>query len=96
VLLAQDGQKALDLLQKSSVLPKLGLILLDYMMPVMDGATFLLELQRNHPQILSAIPIFLITGRNDTTHVTIKTTGTLQKPFDMEELSTIAARYCAV
>ena len=43
VLLAKHGQAALDILMTSST-SKPGLILLDYMMPVMDGPAFLLEL----------------------------------------------------
>ena len=94
VLLAKHGQEALDILEKSSS-HRLGLILLDFMMPVMDGRTFLLELQRNHPEILELIPIFIITAGNKDTHqVTIKTTGILKKPFDMDELFSVVTRYC--
>jgi chemosensory pili system protein ChpA (sensor histidine kinase/response regulator) len=94
VLLAKHGQEALDLLEKSPT-SKIGLILLDFMMPVMDGPTFLLKLQRNHPEILSSIPIFIITAANIDTHrVTIKTTGLLKKPFDMKELFSVVTRYC--
>lgn len=93
VLLAKHGQEALDLLESSK--HKFGLILLDFMMPVMDGPTFLLELKRNHPKILSSIPIFIITAGNNYTHqVTIKTTGLLRKPFDMDELFSVVTRYC--
>ena len=93
VLVAKHGQEALDILEKSSS-HKLGLILLDFMMPVMDGAAFLLELQRNHPKILDSIPIFIITAGNDAHQVTIKTTGILKKPFDMDELFRIVIKYC--
>ena len=94
VLLAEHGQAALDLI-KTSATPKPGLIFLDLMMPVMDGPTFLSELQRNHPQVLADIPIFMMTASPDKHRLTIKTTGFLKKPFELSELSRIAAQYCA-
>jgi len=94
VLDAKHGQEALDILKKKSS-HKLGLILLDSKMPVMDGSSFLLELQRKHPKILDLIPIFLTTGRSNFTNpVSIKTTGVLQKPFHMDELFKIITKYC--
>ena len=94
VLLAEHGQAALDILMTSSA-PKPGLILLDYMMPVMDGPTFLSGLQRNHPEIFAHTPIFMMTARADTPQLTIKTTGLVRKPFDLRELFSLAERYCA-
>jgi len=93
VLVAEHGQEALDILEKSSS-SKIGLILLDFMMPVMDGPAFLLELKRKHPKILERIPIFIIAAGNITHRVAIKTTGILQKPFDIDELFKIVTRYC--
>lgn len=93
VLLAENGQAALDILTTSSA-PKPGLILIDLTMPVMDGPTFLLELQRNHPEIFAHIPIFIMSARDDTHPLTIKTTGLIRKPFDLSELFSLAARYC--
>ena len=94
VLVAQHGQEALDILEKSFD-HKLGLILHDFKMPVMDGPAFLLELQRKHPKILERIPIFIITaGTNDSPPMTIKTTGILKKPFDMNELFRVVKQYC--
>jgi CheY-like chemotaxis protein len=94
VLVAIHGQEALDLLEMNATSKKIGLILLDYLMPVMDGSAFLLELQRKHPKILSSIPIFMITAGSGSHRVTIKTTGILQKPFDLDELLRIATQYC--
>lgn len=94
VLAAKHGQEALDLLGKISI-EKLGLILLDFKMPVMDGPAFLSALQQENPQILVSIPIFIITaGNNDTHQTTIKTTGILKKPFDMAELFRIVTLHC--
>ena len=94
VLLADHGRAALDYLKLGST-PKPGLILLDPMMPVMDGQTFLSELQRNHPEILADIPIFIMTAAvGDISRLIIKTTGFMKKPLELEELRRIAKQYC--
>jgi len=94
VLAAKHGLEALNIIKKRSN-HKLGLILLDFKMPVMDGPSFLLELQRTKPEILDSIPIFIITaGYNEEHQATIKTTGILKKPFNIKELFSIVTRYC--
>ena len=94
VLVAKHGKEAIRILKKGSKF-KLGLILLDFKMPVMDGPTFLLKLEQDHPELLLSTPIFIITADDKDTHqVKINTTGILKKPFDMDELFRIAALYC--
>ena len=93
VLLAGNGQEALDLLETGSTVTP-GLIFLDFMMPVMDGRTFLLELERIHPKIFSHTPIFIMSAWGDIHKMTFKTTGLVKKPFDLRELSRIAAKHC--
>ncbi len=93
VLLADHGQAALDLLGRRST-PRPGLILLDLMMPVMDGSTFLSKLPLSHPEISAQTPIFIITAGGASHGLTIKTTGFLKKPLDLDELSDLATRYC--
>ena len=58
--LAKSGERALKFLEKNQV----DLILLDLMMPVMDGTTFL-EYKRNDKKI-AGIPVIIITA-DDTT-----------------------------
>ena len=99
VLLAKHGQAALDLLALRTLAegatPKIGLVLLDLMMPVMDGFTFLAELERSHPTIFAETPIFVMSARTDTHKVAAKVTGVMKKPLDLDELLQVAARYCA-
>ncbi len=61
VIEAENGRKALDLLQTEQP----GLILLDLMMPEMDGFEFLREL-RQHPQWRS-LPAIVLTAKDLTT-----------------------------
>jgi CheY-like chemotaxis protein len=58
ILLARDGQEALTILQECS--PQV--ILLDLVMPNMDGFQFL-ELRRRHP-VLREIPVVIISARD--------------------------------
>ncbi len=93
VFLANHGQVALDLFEKIST-PKFGLILVDFRMPVMNGATFLLEFERIHPQLFADTAIFIMSAGTDINQSTLKATGFLEKPFDLDELVRIAAQYC--
>lgn len=67
VIEAENGKQALEILQKEGVVDA---ILLDLMMPVMDGMTFL-EHKKNNPEIAD-IPVIMITA-DDTTKRQIET-----------------------
>ena len=58
VLEAENGKEALDILAVNA--DKVSLILLDVMMPVMDGYTFLDHLKND--QRLSLIPVIVMTS----------------------------------
>ncbi len=60
VLVANSGQKALQIAKE---LPKPDLILLDVMMPVMDGYQVFQELQND--QMTREIPVIFVTAMND-------------------------------
>ena len=59
VLEAENGQEGLDILQQNK---DVALILLDMMMPVMDGYTFLDRLREDEE--LSLIPVIVLTQSN--------------------------------
>lgn len=59
---AENGQEALDILAEHH--EEIEVILLDLVMPVMDGQTFLIERQ-NYPEYLR-IPVVIITGEDRT------------------------------
>ncbi len=83
---AADGSEALDLLDVW--VP--GLIILDLMMPVMDGWTFRTE-QRKRPTIAD-VPVLILSGTHDLgTHAErLQAAGVISKPFDLAMfLSTI-------
>ena len=65
VATACNGQEAIDLLRSTETQPRL--VLLDMMMPVMDGMGFLNILTND--TILAAIPVYIHSANNDFSNV---------------------------
>ena len=83
VLIAEDGQKALELFDANE--EKISLLLLDWMLPKVDGLTAARKIRRR-----SQVPILMMTAKDQ---VVDKVSGLdagvddyLTKPFDIEEL----------
>lgn len=91
VMSASNGVEALDLLRDK---PRPGLILLDLMMPIMNGWELRSELGRN-PH-LSAIPIVVISGDGsiDRKASALGVNGYLRKPVDLDSLLETVQRFC--
>jgi CheY-like chemotaxis protein len=70
-------------------------VLLDYMMPVMDGLAFGIELRRK-PEY-ATLPIVLMSAAPDADEVceAIGARGLLRKPFDIDELAVLVERVAA-
>jgi CheY-like chemotaxis protein len=90
---APNGRAALDLLRNTLVPPRL--ILLDLMMPVMDGRTFR-EVQLRMPE-LRDIPVVLMSAFREleAEAKSLAAAGFLKKPLRLEELREPSARFCA-
>jgi len=71
------------------------LILLDLMMPVMDGAQFLTKLRSSS---YSDIPVVILSGNNacQSTANELKANGCLIKPVELEELLNTVCRFVPV
>jgi CheY-like chemotaxis protein len=84
VVTAANGQEALERLRSMPALPRL--ILLDLMMPVMDGWQFR-ALQAADPRIAD-IPVVLMSAHVDVRDVAahLGTAGWLRKPFELRDL----------
>jgi PAS domain S-box-containing protein len=91
VALAANGREAWEWLQ-SAPLP--ALILLDLMMPVMNGAEFL-ELVRADTRLRS-VPVVLATAFGSLAKpIAAGSQGFIAKPFGIEQVLELASRYCA-
>lgn len=79
---ARTGQEGLDVL--AAWLPEMpDLILLDLMMPVMDGETF----HQHLPETARAIPVLVLSGSRGAHEAAARLgAAILQKPFDLDDL----------
>ncbi len=81
-LSAKHGQEALEHLRS---MPRPDLILLDLMMPVMDGRAFLAE-QRKDPE-LAKIPVIIMSASDQLDRLTdLEVAGRLAKSLDVDIL----------
>jgi CheY-like chemotaxis protein len=84
-----NGQEALAYLGAPGS-PRPNLILLDMMMPIMDGATFH-QHQQQHPE-WSTIPVLTFTAFGNPADVSWAA-GRLSKPLRLEALLTMVAKH---
>jgi CheY-like chemotaxis protein len=87
---AANGQEALDWLRDHR--EEVGLILLDLMMPVMNGWDFRAR-QLEEPE-LTSIPVVLLSGAGDVARhaLALKTAGYLIKPLRLDSLLRVVSR----
>lgn len=85
-----NGQEALDWMRIS---PRPCLILLDYMMPVMNGRDFLAALDVDPVFSQEKLTIVMVTAFTvDKIHPRLS--GFLSKPIELDKLLEIIGRYC--
>ena len=88
VFTADNGKEAIDRLEK---MPTPCLILLDLMMPVMNGWEFVEEIGKDI--MLSSIPIVVVTAIGDA-NKSPKTDGYIPKPINYEALISTVNKHC--
>ena len=88
---AANGKEALEYLRRDK---RPGLILLDLMMPVLDGWGFCIEQQRD--PALAQIPVILVSadGAVPQKAATLGAVGYLQKPVEVDQLLHTVGSYC--
>jgi CheY-like chemotaxis protein len=90
---AANGRDALIYLQTAHPLPCL--ILLDMMMPIMNGWDFLHARQRD--RVVQAIPVVLISAYPALAEAAapLGVQGSLDKPLNLDRLLATVQRYCS-
>lgn len=88
VFTADNGREAIDRLGE---IPTPCLILLDLMMPVMNGWEFVEEI--NKDIMLSSIPIVVVTAIGDSKN-SPKTDGYIPKPINFDALISAVCKHC--
>jgi CheY-like chemotaxis protein len=90
VITAENGERGLECLRQ--VRPCL--ILLDLMMPVVDGWEFR-RVQRNLPGV-DDVPVLLLTAIPDPTRAVAElgAAGVIPKPIDIDQLVQIVREHC--
>jgi CheY-like chemotaxis protein len=89
IRIAENGQQALDICRSS---PRPDLILLDLLMPVMDGLEFA-RVKASDPMLLG-IPFCVTTASGPLAPMPPGATAVLRKPLDIAELIALVKRLC--
>jgi CheY-like chemotaxis protein len=87
VVVASNGQEGLEVLSQMSA-PCL--VLLDLMMPVMNGEDFLRHVRKN--PAMDSVPVIIVTASGRTPLP--GTQGLLKKPFEIGDLFATVAAHC--
>lgn len=86
---AENGKVALE---KLTVIPKPCLVLLDMMMPIMNGREFLDTVMKD--STLAPLPILIVSAIADRTN-TEGSVGFLKKPIDINVVLDVVSQYCS-
>jgi CheY-like chemotaxis protein len=89
VRVAANGREALDMLRMSS--PPC-LIVLDLMMPLMDGFEFC-RLKKRDPA-LASIPVCVMTAAGPYVQLPAGAIALIRKPIHLDALTALIRRYC--
>jgi len=87
---AANGRQALDRLSGGL---KASVIVLDLMMPIMDGWQFRREQVRN--SALASIPVIVVSAAGKERLANIEANSYLTKPIDLEELLREVSIFCS-
>lgn len=96
-LLEEDGYhvvtaaNGLEGLERLRTIPRPCLVLLDFMMPVMNGQEFLALKHAN--DAIAAIPVVVVSAYEERAR-SLEASGFVKKPIDLESLLSFVRRFC--
>jgi DNA-binding response OmpR family regulator len=90
-----NGKKALEVLSKTNETP--GLIIIDYLMPEMDGVTFIKELKEKFPSTLGMVPLAISSAMGSLSDKlsNVENLSYITKPIDLMDLLKLVKFHCA-
>lgn len=91
-LTATNGLQALQVIDSHPDQP--GLMLVDYMMPIMDGRKFLETLEEKRPGYLLKTPTVILTAAADLKFTFPYQVELLKKPVDVDQLLDVVKKFC--
>lgn len=96
VMAYANASKAFDSLEHLEEKDLPSLILVDYLMPDMDGVTFV-KLMKNSSAMLKRIPLIMSTamGKKDFMEGFPSDVVHLSKPMDLDELLSVTRNFCS-
>lgn len=96
VIFAENGRVALDVLAKLSAEELPGCMILDLMMPEMDGKSLLDTIEREYKDTYGTIKVLIATAKGSpiSPEVVPQTVERIQKPFELEELFKVVEKHC--
>jgi CheY-like chemotaxis protein len=91
-----NGKLGLDALRRMSLSDLPGLIIVDYLMPEMDGITFMKIIKEKYSDTLGTIPLAMSSamGSFDSMLPHDPNLILLHKPMDLEDLLQVARSHC--
>ena len=94
VVTFENGIEALKGLASMKEMP--GLIIVDFLMPEMDGVTFIHEMRKTFPETFAKIPLAVSSALGDHAPELKKVSDiiVLSKPIELEELLRVAKLHC--
>lgn len=95
---AENGKVALDILTGLNPDERPDCIILDLMMPVMNGKVFLETLLQDYPQDLAHIPILVATAKGSPDELRNDLPGDfdlIRKPMELDDLLAAVEKQCS-
>lgn len=91
----ENGKEGLDALNEMKIESLPGLIIVDYLMPEMDGVTFINQIKNSFPK-LANIPVAISSAMGAMNSSIIKDNDIilLHKPMDLDDLLKVARQHC--
>ncbi|WP_408096290.1 response regulator [Peredibacter sp. HCB2-198] len=95
VEVSENGKQGLEMLRSFDESHYPGLIIVDYLMPEMDGITFIKTLKTEYADSLGKIPMVISSAMGQMDEFDfLSDVGRLYKPMDLEDLLKLVKKYC--